>query len=337
MSSFSLLERASAELLNWLHETAQVQSIEKNTPLLREAEINQKVVLLLKGQLILTSTILKREVDVLGDLSIGDLVGEMSWLEQQPAFATTTAKTGAMVLEIPFKSLDSLQNSNPAIAAELNRLLAQKLALQIQEQNIWVHRLKENTLPEAPLRNVLVLFASLNEQDIQCLAELGQRQKLQPGDCLLKQGNDVDALYLVMSGDAEITFTLSGDTQLVGSACRGELLGDMAFLLEDQSGASADVRSRDGMDLLRLDRRGLRQALDQDPYLSCRFYRGLACMLSQRSRHQLLSRQVNTVSHESELFDNDRLDTIQLRGISRAARHFDWLCQHFQTGHQVRS
>lgn len=150
MSSFSLLERASAELLNWLHETAQVQSIEKNTPLLREAEINQKVVLLLKGQLILTSTILKREVDVLGDLSIGDLVGEMSWLEQQPAFATTTAKTGAMVLEIPFKSLDSLQNSNPAIAAELNRLLAQKLALQIQEQNIWVHRLKENTLPEAP-------------------------------------------------------------------------------------------------------------------------------------------------------------------------------------------
>ena len=60
--------------------------------------------------------------------------------------------------------------------------------------------------------------------------------------------------YLVLSGEAEIVFTLEGKPEVVGTSRRGELLGEMSLLLNDQKGASAGVRSSQGMDLLMLER-----------------------------------------------------------------------------------
>jgi hypothetical protein len=106
----------------------------------------------------------------------------------------------------------------------------------------------------------------------------------------------------------------------------------MSLLLEDQAGAAASVTSSGGMDLLAIERVRLMDALEQDPDLACRFHRGLACMLSQRSRDQLLSHRRALTSREAEANDPDRLNLDQLGRISRAARQFDWLCRHFQAG-----
>ena len=55
-------------------------------------------------------------------------------------------------------------------------------------------------------------------------------------------------------------------------------------------------------------------------------------MLSQRSRDQLIRHQRAIASQEVELDSIGRLDLEDLSSISRAARHFDWLCKHFQAG-----
>lgn len=335
MSSFSALKNASPELLNWLHEAGQTKKITHPSELIREGEIHQKLFLLLDGQLRVSSSNAKDRSDVLADLMPGSMVGEMSWLEQRPAVASINAEPGALVLEVPCQRLDRLQDSDASLAAQLQLLIAQKLAIQIQEQNAWVHPLKEMPQIGGQLRKVLVLFAGLEEQDIYRLAELGQRQYLPPGAWLLKQQGEVLALHLIMSGDAEIFLTLSGDTQVVGQSCRGEILGEMAFLLNDQRGASAGVRSKGGMDLLNLDRSLLSKELQQDANFAFRFYRGLACMLSQRSRDQLLRHQRSIVSQQVEQSESDQLEIAQLSGISRAARHFDWLCRHFQGEQQA--
>ena len=59
----------------------------------------------------------------------------MSWLEQRPAVADIVS-LHLSLLELPFSSIQQLERSNPHLAAQLHRLLAQKLALQIQQQNI---------------------------------------------------------------------------------------------------------------------------------------------------------------------------------------------------------
>ena len=58
-------------------------------------------------------------------------------------------------------------------------------------------------------------------------------------------------------------------------------------------------------------------------------------MLSQRSRDQLQRHQLGQRSQNRELAeanedDEDSLDLQQLEGVSRGARHFDWLCRQVQ-------
>ena len=60
-------------------------------------------------------------------------------------------------------------------------------------------------------------------------------------------------LDYVLSGEAEIVLTLGGRPEVVGTSKRGELLGEMSLLLNDQQGASAGVRSSQGMDLLMIE------------------------------------------------------------------------------------
>ena len=332
MPSFSLFDHASPALLEWFKGAGTSRALEAGSTLIREGQAGKCLSVLLNGSLSVTTTNRQELQDQLATLSPGSLVGEMSWLEQRPAVASVTAREASTVLELPVRELERCDEEAPALAAELHQLIAQKLAIQIQEQNAWVHRLNNAPAPVEALRKVLVLFAQLHEQDVHRLAQLGHVQKLMPDAVLLHQGEPVPALYLVLSGEAEILLNLTGTTQMVGSSRRGELLGEMSLLLKEQDGAAASVHTAAGMDVLAIDLQQLQSALAQDPKLASRFYRGLACMLSQRSRDQLLSHQRAAASQQAELDAIDRLDLSELAAISRAARHFDWLCRHFQTG-----
>ncbi len=337
MPPFSVFDLASPELMLWMEAVGTSRAVQATNILIREGDFSDRVLVLLQGCLTVSTTDLQQRQDQLAVLVPGGLAGEMSWLERRPAVANITADTDSKVLELPTEDLDQLLLSQPAIAAELHRLIAQKLAIQIQHQNAWVHRVTSAHRTVEALRKVLMLFASLQEQDVHRLASLGKLKSLPPDSELLQQGAEVPALYLILSGEAEILLTRSGSTQLVGSSRRGELLGEMTLLLEDQKGASAAVRSEQGMDLLAIERSHLEAELRRNPAFASRFFRGVACMLSQRSRDQLHTQQRAALSYESEQNALDQLDLKQLEAISRAARHFDWLCRHFQSGDSVQS
>ena len=332
MPTFNILESASPELRTWLLANGETQSVPTETVLIKEGERQPSPMVLLEGRLNVTTSHKQQGQERLSSLTPGCLVGEMSWLEKRPAVASVTSSGHCTVLRLSIKQLERLHRQQPALAAQLHRVIAQKLALQIQAQNVWAHRLQINHGPVEALRKVLTLFASLQEQDVFKLAGLGQLHRLQPQTSLLNQGDEVDALYVVLSGEAEIVFSLDGKPEVVGTSRRGELLGEMSLLLSDQKGASAGVRSSQGMDLLKIERSALIAELDRNPSLAVRFYRGLACMLSRRSRDQLLSHQRATLSQRAEQDAIGSLDVDQLGAITRASRHFDWLCRSFQSG-----
>jgi len=87
------------------------------------------------------------------------------------------------------------------------------------------------------------------------------------------------------------------------------------------------------MELLEIDKTKLNQLLNADPNLAEHFYRSLSCMLSQRSRDQLLSQRLASLSKNAELEDGDddeELDMTQLGGINRAGQRFNRICEKFQ-------
>ena len=153
MDSFDYRQRAAAELISWISATATERSAAAGSHLIQEGDQAEALLFLLDGQLeAITSDAEQRDV-TLGSLAAGAVIGEMSWLEQRPAVADIVSRSTCQLLELPFSSIQQLERSNPHLAAQLHRLLAQKLALQIQQQNIRLAGEAQN--PVEPLRKVL--------------------------------------------------------------------------------------------------------------------------------------------------------------------------------------
>ena len=136
MPPFNILESASPELRTWLLVNGETQSVPTETVLIKEGELQPSPMVLLEGRLHVTTSHKQQGQERLSSLTPGCLVGEMSWLEKRPAVASVTSSGQCMVLRISIQQLESLYEQQPALAAQLHRVIAQKLALQIQAQNV---------------------------------------------------------------------------------------------------------------------------------------------------------------------------------------------------------
>jgi bacteriocin-type transport-associated protein len=278
----------------------------------------------------------------LATLAAGALVGEMSVLEGRPAVASVIAGSPCRVIPIDPPALAAAMARSPVLALEVNNLFARKLALQLDSQNHFIHRWRETSIE--PLRKALVVFAQLQEVDLEWLARLGRRRRYPDGAVLIRQGESVPDLLLVLVGTASVRVAAAAGEVEVGTSRSGELLGEMSLVGRDDH-ASATVVARGPVEVLALPKALLLEDLACDPARGARFYRAMALMLSQRSRDQLQSRGLAAVarmrdenpqpeptwavppSGEADLEMEEQLDLDQMASITQAGHRFHWLCR----------
>jgi len=200
-------KEASQELQSWLISKGLKKKEKGKTILIKEGAVSQQVVVLLEGEIAINTTDQNGHQQCLAVLNDGAIVGEMSWLEKRPAVANVETQIESEVLYLKHDILEELK---PNLAAEWQRLVAQKLASQIQSQNAWIHRYEGPGAEVEPLRKVLVLFAELNDQDVDTLAKLGSLCRVQPSGTLLQQGQEVPSIFLILAGEAEILVEIDG-------------------------------------------------------------------------------------------------------------------------------
>jgi len=247
------------------------------------------------------------------------------------------------VIPIDAAQLEAAMAASADLACDVNNLFARKLALQLASQNHFIHRWRETSIE--PLRKALVVFAHLNDLDVEWLARLGQHRRYRDGAVLIQQGEPVPDLLLLLLGTALVQVMAPAGPREVGTSRSGELLGEMSLVGRDDL-ASATVVARGPVEVLALPKDPLRQRLVSDPALGSRFYRAMALLLSQRSRDQLQSRGLAATALQREgggLTSSDgtmapaaeadeeleeRLDLEQMASISRAGQRFHWLCRH---------
>ena len=330
---FNFFLIAEEKLIEWVVSNATVVSAKQSLTLIHEGDYCKEFYILRHGNLFVTTSSRSEDDVLIATLSEGALAGEMSFLESRPPVATVVAEAGSEILAVNKDTLITAIKNDSSLGRALYHLFAQKLSQQIQQQNAMVHKFSGNVIE--PLRKVLTLFSDLSESDVIWISNKGQLYRLNSEQILIRQGEIIPEIFLILAGDAIVSVQIDDKEKIVGSSTRGELLGEMSMVNSQYNLTTATVRAATGMETIGIDKAALKDKIQSNTGFGMRFYRGMSRMLSQRGRDQLASMGLAYRSQEKETdgkvsSSDDSIDFDMLSGITTAGSRFDWLCKQFQ-------
>jgi CRP/FNR family transcriptional regulator, cyclic AMP receptor protein len=116
--------------VDWLITVGKRLALNAGEVLIREGEPSDAIYLLLDGTLHVTVSTLKEQV--IAELSSGEVVGEMSFVDTQPPSATVSASGSAVVLAIPVQALHEKLEKDTWFAARFYKALAILLSSRLR-------------------------------------------------------------------------------------------------------------------------------------------------------------------------------------------------------------
>ncbi len=170
------------------------------------------------------------------------------------------------------------------------------------------------------MRKVLFFFGILDDEDLEWMLASGSRREAEKGEVLIRQGEIIDSLFLLVDGLCKV---VSGTAE-IAQLKAGEIMGELCFV--DSRPTSASVIAVEKSLLLALPRTLVAKRLGEDVGFAARFYRALAIFLADRLRssNALLGYgQVGRIWESSG--DPDEMDPDELEAVSVANVRFDRL------------
>jgi CRP/FNR family cyclic AMP-dependent transcriptional regulator len=168
------------------------------------------------------------------------------------------------------------------------------------------------------MKKVLFLFGELNDLDIDWLISNGRKELVPEGTLLIQQGKPTGALYVVLEGLFEVSFTGLKKEEIARLGA-GEIVGEMSFI--DSRAPVTSVQALAHSVVCSIARERLSTKLKEDSGFAARFYRALSMFLSHRLRHLTLkiSEQRggnrSTQNESADELDTQVLDSVYLAGI----------------------
>src|SRR5262249_34274347 len=148
----------------------------------------------------------------------------------------------------------------------------------------------------------------------------GESRAVPAGGVLIRQGGEIDALFILLEGRLSVWLTGRGERE-IARLNAGEIVGGMSFLDARPPPATGDALEESTV--FAVPRAALAQKLATDLGFAARFYRALAIYLSTtvRERHRTLGYGDGSAVAEAEAEDDDAdelnpavLDTVYLAG-----------------------
>ena len=163
------------------------------------------------------------------------------------------------------------------------------------------------------MRKALYILGELADADVEWLATHGTRRQVSEGTVLIRKGEQVTELFIVLEGRLAVT---AADGKEVALLLSGEVVGEMSFV--DSTPPSASVAATEDTQVLSIPRDLLRAKLDNDPYFAARFYRALAVFLADRLRVTTGRFGYGSTAEDAQAADElseDQLDSLDLAGV----------------------
>lgn len=119
-----LLSQLNDDDVGWLAQVGRKRRLEDGTVLIREGEPIQNVFIVLDGHL----TVNVAAVGSVAELGVGEIVGEISFVDSAPPSATVTARGPAVVLEVERSVLAQRLDSDDGFGHRFYKALSLFLA-----------------------------------------------------------------------------------------------------------------------------------------------------------------------------------------------------------------
>ncbi len=170
------------------------------------------------------------------------------------------------------------------------------------------------------MKRVLFLLGHLNDMDIEWMINNGHREAIKTGDILIHRNEEIENLYIILSGRLSIRDGIANITEiaLIGT---GEILGEMSFL--ESRPPSVSVTATDPCEIFVISKELIKSRMQQDIQFQANFYYALALFLSDRLR-----KTTNQLGYGT-LEDLDAIDNNVLAGISQAGARFGQILKKF--------
>jgi len=321
--------------LEWFLQSLVQQSFLPGDTLIAEGEENENIYLLLAGvlQIYVSSQTGDRQARELSKLEDpGEMMGEMSFLDNSLPSATIKASSNSQVLLLSKQVLSGKLTRDRDFASRFNRMLAIKLSHQLQGlSDLLTDR---QIVASPPLRKVLLAFNILKDIDIDWMCVNGVVENISPGTMLISAGKPIASLYILLEGVLSIYIKPRDSAEReVGTSKQGEILGEISFV--EDGPATATVKAKNRCRVLGLPRSKLNAKLTSDSGFAERFYQAIAIVLSNRWRDRLRQRGLSYISQSREqLLDSDmaedEIDLDVLEDTALGGVRFDWMLRRLK-------
>ena len=191
-------------------------------------------------------------------IGAGEFFGEWGLLSGRRRTATIVASEPAVMVEIPLRAMRRLQTSVEAVQRELDRVAIRRL----------VHTTLGTGRPIAELEEVVAG---------------SQLQRYKAGECIVREGDEVDALYILRSGSAIVSGMQGGRVNVLNFVSAGSLFGERGFL-DDEARRAATISAAIASEVVRIDAASVRAALSHVPQLRGVFNKAVKFQLEQTLR-----------------------------------------------------
>ena len=171
------------------------------------------------------------------------------------------------------------------------------------------------------MKRVLFVLGQLSDLDIDWMIQNGSKQDLKSGDWLIRQGREIENLYIVLEGSFTVLNEQRPDVE-IATVGPGEVLGEMSFI--DARPPEASILAMEYSSVFYIPKRLVKKKMEKDPGFASRFYLAMSMFLSSRLRTTMSSLGFG-VSQE----DADEIDFNVLQQVGQAGARFSQILHKF--------
>lgn len=170
------------------------------------------------------------------------------------------------------------------------------------------------------MKRVLFFLGQLNDRDVEWMIHNGSKLELPVGCTLIKKGESIDSLFIVLSGQLSV-YADNSQGESVAKLEAGEIVGEMSFL-ESRPPSVSVVVTKPSV-VYQISRNTISTRMAANPEFRSNFYYALALFLSNRLRKT--TDQLGYGNPEEE----DLIDANILDGVAQAGSRFGQILHRF--------